>query len=407
MARLEIDNMEYSTDALIQAAFVSAYGNTGGNSITTDGDYTVHTFTTSGTFTPLKAGTVKILVVAGGGCSQQYTHYGGGGGGGGLIYNVSYSLTSGAKTVTVGTGAVFNGADATNSVFGDQTAIRGGRGGQFGEAPHTAGQDGGSGGGGGDTCLGGNGTTGQGYAGGRGGTGTPACGGGGGAGEAGAQGGDNLYSVGGDGGDGLSYDIRVANSYVYYSGGGGGGGGGTNFMGPGGYGLGGGPGNYGGGGMEATNGGPGIVVVRCKTSDFLSVTPTSEATVKTQGSYALKGVADITTGLNKTVTKTFASPLNLSGVKNMKFDIRASRTGANIKLGLHDSGGTTSEITPTILTADTWQTVTWNLMSISDTNKDVIDTLIITVINADSANTFYLDNFNVAPSINLFAWTGG
>jgi hypothetical protein len=119
----------------------------------------------------------------------------------------------------------------------------------------------------------------------------------------------------------------------------------------------------------------------------------SESTIKTQGSYALKAVAAQTDSLNKTLTHTFASPLDLSGVNTAKIDMRASRTGANVKLGLHDTGGTTTELTPTIATGDTYQTVTWDLSAVADADKNAIDKFIITPTNADSANTVYFDNF--------------
>jgi len=95
--------------------------------------------------------------------------------------------------------------------------------------------------------------------------------------------------------------------------------------------------------------------------------------------------------LNKTLTKTFTTPLDLTGINQARFKIRSSRTGSNIKIGLHDSGGTTTEITPNILSADTWQEVKINLQNVSNANKDVIDSIIITIVNADAANTFYID----------------
>jgi len=65
----------------------------------------------------------------------------------------------------------------------------------------------------------------------------------------------------------------------------------------------------------------------------------------------------------------------------------------------------TIELTPTINTADTYQTVKWDLSVISDANKNAIDKFIITVVNADAANTFYIDNFNiVAQVIDVFGW---
>ena len=118
----------------------------------------------------------------------------------------------------------------------------------------------------------------------------------------------------------------------------------------------------------------------------------SEATIKQEGSYSLKGVALITDSLNKTLTRTVAPTLNLTGRDIIKFDIRASRTGSNIKIGIHDSGGTTTEITPVIAAADTWQTVLWDISAVTNANKDAIDSIIVTIVNADAENTFYIDN---------------
>jgi hypothetical protein len=129
----------------------------------------------------------------------------------------------------------------------------------------------------------------------------------------------------------------------------------------------------------------------------------SSSTTKTQGTYALKAVAPITTSLNQTLTKTFASSLDLTGVNTLKLDMRASRTGANIKLGLHDTGGTTTELTPTISTADAYQTITWDLSAVTDANKNAIDTFVITVVNADAKNTMYFDNFYIY-SGTLLEW---
>ena len=117
----------------------------------------------------------------------------------------------------------------------------------------------------------------------------------------------------------------------------------------------------------------------------------SESTIKTQGSYALKGIAT-TDAINDTLTRTVSPTINLSGISRIKFGIRASRTGSNIKIGFHDSGGTTTEVTPNIASANTFQTVTLNMSAVSNANKDVINSIIITILNADAANTFYIDN---------------
>jgi len=85
----------------------------------------------------------------------------------------------------------------------------------------------------------------------------------------------------------------------------------------------------------------------------------SEATIKTQGSYALKAVAAITNSLNKTLTKTFASPIDFSGLKTVNIDMRASRTGANVKLGLRNVGGN-GVITQSQVSSDDNLGIGWN-----------------------------------------------
>jgi len=63
---------------------------TGGTVTQADG-YCIHTFTSSGTFTPNTITSVEALVVAGGGGGGS--DLGGGGGGGGVIYNANFSTT--------------------------------------------------------------------------------------------------------------------------------------------------------------------------------------------------------------------------------------------------------------------------------------------------------------------------
>jgi len=118
----------------------------------------------------------------------------------------------------------------------------------------------------------------------------------------------------------------------------------------------------------------------------------SESTIKTQGSYSLKGVAAITDSLNDTLTKT-VSTIDMSGVNKVKFDIRSSRTGDTLQLHIHDSGGTTTSTTAiTIASADVFQSKEIDLSGVADANKDAIDEIVVTVTNADAANTFYIDN---------------
>ena len=197
-----------------------------GGTITTDGDYKVHSFTSSGNFQITTLGddaVVEYLVVAGAGgggaTGMDSRAYGGGGGAGGYRTATDFSVSATTYTITVGGGGTYS-ADGSDSVFSSITSISGGA----GNEDDDNGASGGSGGGGGGKNGGGSGgagTAGQGYAGGSGSTshGHAAAGGGGGANAAGGDAG-HAVSAGGDGGDGKSNDIT--GSAVTYAGGGGG-----------------------------------------------------------------------------------------------------------------------------------------------------------------------------------------
>lgn len=119
----------------------------------------------------------------------------------------------------------------------------------------------------------------------------------------------------------------------------------------------------------------------------------SEDTIKQQGSYSIKVVAAKTGSLNDTLTRTVSPTIDLSGKAQIKYYIySASRTGSNIKISIHDSGGITTEHTANISATEAWETQSWNISGVSNSNKDAIDQIKITVLNADTDNTFYLDN---------------
>lgn len=233
-----------------------------GGTVTNVGGYTIHTFTTGGTFTVTSgAATVDVLVVAGGGGGGGDL---GGGGGGGGVKATTAAVTATAYTVTVGAGGAAGTSGSDSSALG-VTAHGGGAGGDNG----TAGDAGGSGGGGGaDSGAGGTGTSGEGYRGGTGGLEDESGAGGGGAGAVGGNGG--YPGRGGNGGAGLPSSI--SGSTAYY----GGGGGGDGYASSGGGGLGGGgdagsdgTANTGGGGGASSSGGKaggsGIVIIRYAT----------------------------------------------------------------------------------------------------------------------------------------------
>jgi hypothetical protein len=235
-----------------------------GGTMTTNGMYIVHTFTTVGSnsFNVSSGGNVEVLVVAGGGGGGYWGTQGAGGGAGGVTNNTAFAVVGGSNyTVTVGAGGLGSwGSNAvnlrlatsgSNSVFGSITALGGGNGGSPGQTSGrgigVVGSSGGLSQGSDANNLG---TPGQGN---NGGAGQPDAnygqGGGGGAGGNG-QAGTTTY--GGAGGTGL-YFSAFANwgdtSHLGYFGGGGGGGyrGGTATCG--------GAGGWGGGGTGGNQGG--------------------------------------------------------------------------------------------------------------------------------------------------------
>lgn len=97
--------------------------NTSGN-ITTDGDFTVVTFLSNGTFnTTEKLVNVSILVVGGGGGGGG-SYYAGGGGGGGLKFNNSINLSANNYNITVGYGGV-GGSNSNNGTNGGNSSVSG------------------------------------------------------------------------------------------------------------------------------------------------------------------------------------------------------------------------------------------------------------------------------------------
>ena len=312
-------SVESNVADLEQKLYVTASGGT----ITTSGNYKIHTFDSSGTFTVSCAGnsagsnTVSYMVIAGGGGGAK-----GGGGAGGYRESESsfddyvqspvassggLSVPAQAYPITIGAGGTGapNGAQASAStggaasIFSTVTSTGGGGG---------AGDNGGQGGSPGGSCGPGAGKGGAGGSGGGGSNGSlstggatiavpgpsgggetaqgnageshphPGGGGGGGAGEAGGTDGDS------DGGDGVT--SRINASPVTRAGGGGGGGFEGNGS-PGGDGGGGNGGNHpngngtagsantgggGGGGSGApggndgdgANGGSGLIIIRYK-----------------------------------------------------------------------------------------------------------------------------------------------
>lgn len=133
-----------------------------GGTITTDGDYKVHTFNSSGNFQITNAGTgagsntFDVLVIGGGGgggAGLQAVTNGAGGGAGGITYKTGVSAAAVTWVATVGAGgaggAGSSGNTGTNSTFAyGGTTYTGNGGGAGATGNNVAGGTGGSGGGG-------------------------------------------------------------------------------------------------------------------------------------------------------------------------------------------------------------------------------------------------------------------
>jgi len=252
-------------------------------------NYKVNTFTSSGTITFNKAGSVDVLVVAGGGGGGG-GYQGAGGGAGGMLVISSHSVVASSYSISIGgggNGCIGGSSAATsggNTTFtGLTTALGGGRGGS--QQPTADGQSGGSGAGGNHSSglPAKSGTSGQGNAGGAGYNPAPHSGGGGGG--KGATGSAGLSDRGGAGGTGAQNSYQTG-SNIYYAGGGAGscrsnvyayGGSGGGGRGGNGHGVNGTANTGGGGGAgrgadyggsnagNGGNGGSGIVIIRYAT----------------------------------------------------------------------------------------------------------------------------------------------
>jgi hypothetical protein len=124
-----------------------------GGTISADGNYTYHTFTSTTLLTAYeKITNAEVLVVGGGGGGGN--NVAGGGGGGGVLYSNRFPLTAGTSyTALIGAGGAAGsvnsyGISGANSSFGAVVAVGGGGGGArtgSGDKPPFAGGSGGGG----------------------------------------------------------------------------------------------------------------------------------------------------------------------------------------------------------------------------------------------------------------------
>jgi hypothetical protein len=147
-----------------------------GGSVSSVGNYTVHTFNTSGNFESFVSITdAEYIILGGGGGGGASGNSRGGGGGGGLLASITgfssgsatsalaaVTLSPGTFAVAIGAGGAASSQGGSSSLATVGTAIGGGAGGNA----TLAGSSGGSGGGsGGNSAPGGLGTSGQGQSG--------------------------------------------------------------------------------------------------------------------------------------------------------------------------------------------------------------------------------------------------
>lgn len=126
------------------------------------------------------------------------------------------------------------------------------------------------------------------------------------------------------------------------------------------------------------------------TAPYDKTTVTSDSAIS-EGSYSLK----VTIPENSTgSTITHSTSLNLSGLDEVKFYAKASETGSNLKLGLHNSTGTTTEANLDIATAENTEEIIIDISSVSDSDKNDIDSVIVTVTGT-SSNVLNLDDMEV------------
>lgn len=228
-----------------------------GGTISTSGPWTIHTFTSNGTFNPGPCATqVEYLIVAGGGGGGDGNAGGGAGGAGGFVEGV-VSVTNQNYSIVVGSGGAGSnctdcfGNPGQNSSFAGITAVGGGRGGGYQSRP---GGNGGSGGGAsGPSGSGANSGGSSNQTSPAGGTGYGNSGAAYTSGSGGGGGGAGGAATNWDGGPGRV--STITGSSVYYAGGGGGG----DYQGPvgqGGIGGGGDGGTYPGSPRDGANGLP-------------------------------------------------------------------------------------------------------------------------------------------------------
>lgn len=352
--------------SVTEPALPVVFSATGGTK-STFSTYTIHTYTSSGSFTVNSNVVCNIWIIGGGGGGGSF--YCGGGGGGGAAKDFTTTVSAGTYTVTVGSGgsggtsAGAGSSGGTSVISGIQSASGGGGGGGWNPS---GGGSGGCGGGGGTNGPGSGGTADWGYSGASGrynDGGINRGGGGGGMGGGGANTNGNPA-----GGSGITYNWGGSNLTVC-----GGGGGGTDntTYGVGGSGVGGnggqvhlnggdatsyGSGGGGAGGGSSSRGGngrDGIVIIRYVTP---AGSPTTYTSTNHPGSSYISDFNILTfTPQTTSISRidyniTYSKPNTGYGLDAISFSIFDTVTSTNVSgttvngPGIVWSGGSSSVV---------------------------------------------------------------
>lgn len=119
---------------LMNVGFVGAAGSSGasainitsGGTVTTSGDYTIRTFTSSANAVVADGGELEVFIIGGGGSGGNSGGKAGGGGSAGVVN--AFDIEAGTYSVVVGAGGSFFGYNGADSTFNGITSQGGGGG---------------------------------------------------------------------------------------------------------------------------------------------------------------------------------------------------------------------------------------------------------------------------------------
>ena len=128
-----------------------------------------------------------------------------------------------------------------------------------------------------------------------------------------------------------------------------------------------------------------------------------------EGTYALKIIcANGAITLDDTIVNTITS-IDLSAATHdtILLDIKASRAGTNIQLGIDEVGGDYSGSGKlqdiTVSSENEWETLALDFSSVTDANKNAIVLLALKFTDTDATNIVYIDN--IRPALTSATWT--